>query len=117
VKVGVKQEVLAPGVKKRDKADVRPKLFGIGGDGGKGGTHGFEQKVVEGFRVLEGEGSQRVRDREDDVEIGNGEKVFEPIVHPAMAVGGLAFGAVAVAAGVVGDALMTAGIAGVDMAA
>ena len=117
VNVGMKVEVLAPGVKEGDKTDVGPQMFGIGGDGGECGPHGLKQKVVDWFWVLECEGSQGVGDREDDVEIGNRQEVLEPVVDPAMAKGGLAFGAVAVTAGVVGNALMTTGIAGVDMAA
>lgn len=36
VNVGMKQQILAPGVKKRDKTDVGAEMFGIGGDGGQG---------------------------------------------------------------------------------
>lgn len=36
VNVGMKQEVLAPGVKERDKTDMGAQMFGIGGDGGEG---------------------------------------------------------------------------------
>ena len=66
---------------------------------------------------MEGEGTELIRKRENDVEIGDRQEVLEPVVQPAMAVGGLTFGAVAVAAGIVGDALMAAGIAGVNMSA
>jgi hypothetical protein len=96
VNVGMKVEVLAPGVKEGDKTDVGPQMFGIGGDGGECGPHGLKQNVVDWFWVLECEGSQGVGDREDDVEIGNRQEVLEPVVDPAMAKGGLAFGAVAV---------------------
>lgn len=36
VNVGMKQQILAPGVKERDKTDVGAEMFGIGGDGGQG---------------------------------------------------------------------------------
>ncbi len=66
---------------------------------------------------MEGEGTELIRKRENDVEIGDRQEVLEPVVQPAVAKGRLAFGAVAVAAGIVGDALMAAGIAGVNMSA
>jgi hypothetical protein len=66
---------------------------------------------------LEGEGPQGIWNRENDVKIGDRQEVLEPVVQPAVAKGRLAFGAVAVAAGIIGDALMAAGIAGVNMSA
>jgi hypothetical protein len=43
------QQVLPPGVRDRDEADLGAKVFGIGGDRAQGLGAGAEQDVVERF--------------------------------------------------------------------
>ena len=92
----------APGVQHGGEADARAQMLRVGGDRDQRLGGGPEQEVVDGCLVLERDGADRRRQGEDDVVVGNrqqfGLAVFEPLPRRR----GLALGAVAVAAGVVG---------------
>ena len=62
---------LAPGVQHGEDADLGAELRGFGGERGQGLGGGAEQDRVDGGLVLEGDGGDRRRQGEDDVEIGN----------------------------------------------
>ena len=64
-----------------------------------------------------GDGGDLLRHDEDDVEIGRGQEFGSAILQPLGTGQGLALWAVAIAARVVRDALMAAGIALLDVAA
>jgi hypothetical protein len=117
VKVRVIQEVLAPGVEDGEKADGSAEVLRVLGDGQEGPGGCAEQDVVEEALVLKGDGRKRVGQSEDDVEVGDGEKLVEARLKPLASRSALALGAVTVATGVVGDGLMAAAIAPLDVAA
>jgi hypothetical protein len=70
-------------------------LEGLGG--------GSEEEVVENLFVLEDEGIQVVGEGDDHMKVMSGEESIFASFEPFCLVQILAFGAVAVAAGVVGD--------------
>ena len=115
--VGMVLQVLAPGVEDGQEADLGPEVLGIGGDlpQGLGGGSGTAGRRPPG--VLEGDRAERRREGEDDVEVFDGEQLGFPGLHPVGGGGGLALGAVAVAARVVGDLLMPALVALLDVSA
>ena len=120
VEVDVGSELLVPGVKQSDETDLASesivRIFPEGLQRLAGGT---EKKVIDGFLIVHhlGDGVQLVWEGENHVEIGHGQQLGPASLHPAGAGHGLALGAVAVAAGVVVDALESAPIALLDMAA
>jgi hypothetical protein len=80
-------------------------------------SRGLEQDVVNDRLVLERDGGDRGRHGEDDVEIGDRQKVSLTIRKPLGARQALALRAVPVATAIVGDANHAAVIAALDMAA
>lgn len=82
VKVGMVHEVLSPRVEDGDKAGLNfETLFRkfrerLGG--------GLGQDVIENFPVSQGKGIKLVRQREDDVEVLDGEELFPPCLDPLL---------------------------------
>ena len=94
-----------------------PRCFGVGGDGDQrlGGL--LEQEIVDDGFVGERQGADRRRQGEDDVIIGNRQKLGLALGEPLARRRALALGAVAVAAGVVGDARVRTVFAALDVSA
>ena len=92
-------------------------MLRVGGDCGQRLGGNPEQEVVDGGLVLERDGADRSRQGEDDVIVGNRQKLRLAVCEPSPRRGRLALGAVAIAAGVVGDALMPAVHAALDVPA
>jgi hypothetical protein len=84
----------------------------VGGIGG-----GPEQEIVDRSLVLERDGADRSRQREDDVIIGNRQKLRLAVFEPLPRRRSLALRAMPVAAGVVGDAFVRTVLAALDMSA
>jgi hypothetical protein len=99
------------------EADARAQMLRVGGDGGQRLRGGPEQKVVDGSLVLERDGADRRRQGEDDMIVGNRQQLRLAVFEPSPRRGGLALRAVAVVAGIVGDALVRAVRAALDVAA
>ena len=111
-------QALPPGMQDRDEADFGAQVFRIGGDGAQGFGAGAEQGVVDHAFVLPGERRDRFGQREDHVEILDlGQQLSLPVFKPLRAGERLALRAGPMPARVVGDALVTAGVALFDMAA
>jgi hypothetical protein len=117
VDMGVMLEVLVPGVEDGEEADLGPEVVGAGGDLLQGLRGGAEEQAVDHARVRQGDRVERRRQGEDEVEIFDGQQFRLAGLHPVGGGGGLALGAVAVAAGVVGDLAVAALIAFLDVAA
>ena len=107
----------APGVQHGGEADAGSEMLGVGGDGGQRLGGGPEQEVVDRSLVLERDGADRSRQGEDDVIIGNRQKLRLAVLEPLPRRRALTLRAVAVAAGIVGDTLVRAVLAALDMAA
>ena len=117
VDVGMVGERRAPGMQHGGEADARAQMLRVGGEGGQRLGGGPEQEVVDGGLVLERDGADRGRQGEDDVIIRNRQEFGLAVFEPLPRRGGLALRAVAVAAGIVGDALVRAVLAALDVAA
>ena len=115
--VRVVVEVLAPGVQDGGDADVGAEMLGIGGDRRQRLGRRREQQAVDLGLVLVGDGADRGRQREHDVEVGNRQQLRLACRKPRLRRPPLALGTVAVAAGVIGDARVRAVIAALDMTA
>ena len=110
-------EGLSPGVEDGEQAELRPKVFGIGGDFQECLGGGPEQDAIDGGFVLEGHRSQLLGKGKDDMKIGTREQITTLAVEPFLARRALALGTVAVAAGIVRDDAVSAAVAGIEMAA
>ena len=110
-------EVLAPGVQDGGDADVGAEVLGIGGDGGERLGRGLEQQSIDLGLVLVGDRADRGRQREHEVEIRHRQKLGFARRKPCRRSRPLAFRAVPVAAGIVGDARVGTVLAALDMTA
>jgi hypothetical protein len=117
VQVRVVHQVLAPTVQDRQEADLRPKMGGIGGDGAQRLRRSPEQDVVDHRLVLERDGGDLVRQREDHMEVRHGQQLGPAVLEPLCAGERLALGAVSVTTRVVRDGLMAAAVTPLDVTA
>src|SRR5271165_1429948 len=117
VDMGMKLELLIPGVQDTEEADVGPEMSGIAGDFEKSFCTGSEQQIVDDFLVLQSQRRQLRRQRENDVDVGGGEKFAATCLEPAFTGARLTLGAMAIAAAVVGDGAISTVGALIDMAA
>ena len=99
------------------EADARAEMLRVGGDGGQGLGGGPEQEVVDGGLVVERDRADRRRQGEDDVIVGDRQKLRLAIFEPLPRRRALTLRAMPVAAGIVGDAFVRAVLAALDMAA
>jgi hypothetical protein len=72
MQVGMEQQVLTPAVQHGKETDLCPEMLGVGGDLEQSLGRGVEQQIVEDLLVDQGQRGEMMRDREDDVDIGNG---------------------------------------------
>jgi hypothetical protein len=115
VHVGMMHEGLAPGVEDGEEAQLSPEVAGVGGDVLKGRGRRAQEKVVDDSGVLEGEGREGLGQGEHDVGIGHLQHLGLAGLEPAGLGAALTLRAMAVAARVVGDRLLPAGVALIDM--
>ena len=107
----------APAVEHGGDADAGAEVLGIGGDGEQRLGRGAEQQVVDHRLVLVGDGGDLGRQREDEVEVADRQQIGLARGEPVPRRRALALGAMAVAAGVVGDPAVAAILAALDVAA
>ena len=110
-------QVLPPSVEHGQKADFGAQVLRIGGDAAQGGGRGPKQDAVDDFLVLKGDGSDLVRNGEDDVKIGNRQNLGTVLGQPFGPRQGLTLIAMAIGAGVVTDPPVAAAVALVHMTA
>src|SRR5262249_43070145 len=82
--VGMKEQVLTPGVKNGEETNLRSKMFRITRHLAECFGHRAEKQVVECRLILEDEGVQFMRQREDDVEVTGLKQFLLPCVHPSL---------------------------------
>ena len=107
----------SPGVQHGGDADPGAEVLWVSRDPQHGLGGRLEQQVVDDGLVLEGDVGDLGRQCEDDVEVSDRQQVGLALGEPGAGGGALTLGAVPVAAAVVGDALVAAVRAGLDMAA
>jgi len=118
VEVDMVEELLVPGVQDGREADLGGQaVLGVRGELVQGLGGPMEQDVVDRLLVGECQRVEGVREREDGVEVLDGQKLALACLQPPGLREGLALRAVAIAAGVVGRALEPAGIAPLDVPA
>jgi hypothetical protein len=111
MEMGVVLQILSPAMEHGQKADLGTQMLRIGGDAAQGGGRGAKQDAVDDFLVLQGNGGDRVGNREDDMKIGNGQELGPVLCQPFRPSQGLTLVAVAIGAGVVTDPAMPAAVA------
>ena len=115
--MGMKMQVLAPGVQHGQEAGLSAEVPGVRGDRVQRFGGCPEQDVVDDDLVLEGDDGDLVGYGEDHVKVRYVEQFRPPVLEPLRACETLALAAVPVAAGVVRDALLSAIVAALDVAA
>ena len=113
--MGMKEQILPPGMQYGEKADLGPQTFGIGSDGGQGLGRGSEQNAVDEIFVLVSNGGDLFGEREDDMKIVGRENLRFPFFDPFGTRQRLALGAMAVAAAIVSRTLVSTAVAAFEM--
>src|SRR5262245_30753274 len=98
------RQILPPRVQNRGDADRAAEMPRVSPEGEQRVGGGTKEKRVDHARIALGEGIERMREGEDDVEVRNRQEVGLAGGEPALLCGGLALRAVAIATGVIGDA-------------
>src|SRR5271167_1271614 len=111
------QQILSPGVQHAEEADFRTEMLRIGGDGVQRLRRRPEQDIIDQGLVLERNGGDQVRNGEHDMEVGHVEKLRLTVLEPLRPCQTLALRTIAIAARVVGDALVAAIAATLNMTA
>jgi hypothetical protein len=106
--MGMGLQLLTPGMQHAEEADLGPEMSRRASDFEQGFGTGTEQQAVEELLVLQGEGCQPMREREDQVGVRGGQDFPAARLNPTVAGVGLALGAVSIAAAVVRDDAMPA---------
>lgn len=102
--MGMVVEILSPSIEHGENAELGAQMLGIGGDRGQGLRRRLEQNGVNELFVLESDLGCRSGQREHHVEVGHRKKFGRPRRKPSLARTPLALRAMAIAAGVVGNA-------------
>ena len=110
------RESLPPGMKDRQEPDGGSEMTRVGRHLQQGPGRSLEEKPVNHPGVLQGQGSENLRQREHDVEVGNGQEVRLLGLKPLGRLAALALGTVPIPAGVVGDLPLAAVVTCLDMA-
>ena len=113
--MGMQGELLTPGVQHAEETDFCTEMFGIARDFEKSFGTGAKQQAIEEFLILQHQGCQLRRKREDHVNVARWEKFLLTRGDPTVAGRGLTLRAVAVSAGVVRDGAMPAASALIEM--
>jgi hypothetical protein len=109
-------ERLAPGMKHGEQAGLGAQTPWIGGERHDGLCRASHQEGIDHGLVLKRDRRRARRQGEDDMEVRHGEKLGLAGGEPVVTRGGLAFGAMPVSTGVVGDAGRAAIAARFDVA-
>ena len=110
-------QVLTPGVQHHQHANRRTQPLGIGGHVAQRGGGAAHEQVVDNGGIGEGEVAEFRRQREHHMMVFDRQQVLRLLIEPVGSSQGLALGTVAVAARVVGDALVAAIETMLDVAA
>src|SRR5580698_8066969 len=116
MQVRMMMQILSPGMEHRHEADSRAQMFGVGSDLQEGFRRGAKEHAVNYPLVLEGQGRDQLRQREEDVKVLDREQLSGALFEPRRAGGALALRAMAIAAGTIRDRAMTTAVALYDVA-
>ena len=107
----------SPGVEHRGDADVGAEMLRVSRDRHHRLRRRTEQQIVDYRLVLHGDVGELGGKREDNMEVANGQQVGFALGEPGACCRALAFGAVPVAAAVVGNTPVPAVLTGINVAA
>ena len=113
----VGREFLTPGMQNTEEADFCTEVFGIVGHFEKSFRTGAKQEIVEHLLVLQDQGGQMTRKREDHMDVTRREKLLATCREPAIASSCLTLRAVPISARVERDGAMSAASAFIEMSA
>jgi hypothetical protein len=113
----VHEQILSPGMKDRQKADGGAQVFGICCNATKCFRDCTKEYVVDDFFVLQGNGSNALRQSENNMEVFDGQKLRLMVFEPFSFGQGLTLWAVAIPARVIADSAMAAVVALIEVAA
>src|ERR1700758_3805444 len=99
--MGMQGELLTPGMQHAEEANFRAEVSGIASHFQKSFRAGAKQQAIEKFFVLQRQGCELCRKREDHMDVVRREKFLLTRSDPAVPGSGLTLRAVTVAAGVV----------------
>src|SRR5260370_8195711 len=89
--MGMKLELVSPGVKHAEESDFGTETEGIGGYGLQCLCAGVKQQIVEEFLVLQRQGGKFSGHGEDHMNIGRGQKLVAACFQPSLSAIALAF--------------------------
>jgi hypothetical protein len=92
-------------------------MFGIGSDSQESLGRGSKQQIVNYRLILQGQGSQDVRQSEDDMIVGHGQQFGRALLQPALASCRLAFWAMPIEARVIRDGSLSTTVTLLDVSA
>jgi hypothetical protein len=110
-------QILSPRVQNGQDTDLGAEVLGIGGDLQQGFRGGLEENSVDHPRILQGDGTDCFREREDHVKVLDGQQLRCSRIQPSGRSRSLALGTMTVATRVVSDPLVSALIACLDVPA
>jgi hypothetical protein len=87
-------------MKQSRKSDLGTQVFGVPAQLQEGLACRLEKKRVDHFLISQGDGPHGLRQREDDMKIADGKKIFFSALQPALFFKIPALGTVAVPAGI-----------------
>src|SRR6202030_1018775 len=116
MEVRIMMQILSPGMEHRHEADLRAQMFGVGGDLQESLGRGAKEHAVNNPLVLEGQGRDHLRQREDDAKVLDRQQLSGALFEPRRAGGALALRAMAIAAGTIRDRALAAAVALFDVA-
>jgi hypothetical protein len=111
------REFLTPRMQNAEEADFCTEVLGIAGHFEESFCTGAKQEIVEDLLVLQDQGGQMTRKREDHMDVARWEKLLLTCCEPAIASSCLTLRAVPISTGVVGDGTMSAASALIEMSA
>ena len=115
--MGMVQQLLIPGVEHGQEAEVRSESARVGGDGQQRLRNSAEEDAVNQALILQRQGGKLLRQGENGVAIGYRQEFRRPSSQPLVTGSGLALWAVAIPAGVVGNGLVGAVVALLEVGA
>jgi len=117
MQMGMKQQVLSPGVQDGRDTDLRPQALRIGGQSEQALRSRAKEQVVEPSGMVQHQGIHGRRQGENDVEVFHRQQALQPSLQPFGAFACLALGTVPVPTGVVRHACVAAAVTGIDVPA
>ena len=117
VNVRVEQKILTPAMKDPEIPGLGAQIPAVAADGGKYVHADSEQQIVEQASIVKDQRVEFGGNREDHVEVGDGQHLSLPLLEPAGARQRTTFRAMPIAAGIVADEVFAAMAALIDMAA